>query len=218
MLWLTHLSRLYRCAPEHVRPLSSRESENVQASQSAELGPFPKPSGSASHLGTGVFQYHDLVPLTTMSPNQNATSPSENQHNLNPNHSNLTITQTDNSPIPQSNNTMPAMPLLNDPQQADTTTQPDAEPDAASTHASPEMSPNSGEQTVPIEPNPIEVPVPETESSGSEDSLMSDSMSPQLEIGDHWVIQGRQLIRVHKTPRVRPFFPTSCANCPVPCK
>ena len=104
------------------------------------------------------------------------------------------------------------------PQQADTTTQPDAEPDAASTHASPEMSPNSGEQTVPIEPNPIEVPVPETESSGSEDSLMSDSVSPQLETGDHWIIQGRQLIRVHKTPRVRPFFPTSCANCPVPCE
>ena len=218
MLWLTHLSRLYRCAPEHVRPLSSRESENVQASQSAELGPFPKPTGSASHLGTGVFQYHDLVPPTTMSPNQNATSPSENQPSLNPDHSNPTITQTDNSPILPSNNTTPAMPLLSDPQQADTTTQPDAEPDAASTHASPEMSPNSGEQTVPIEPNPIEVPVPETESSGSEDSLMSDSVSPQLETGDHWIIQGRQLIRVHKTPRVRPFFPTSCANCPVPCE
>ena len=78
IMWLTHLSRLYRCAPEHVRSLSSRESENVQAFQSAELGPFPKPTGSASHLGTGVFQYHDLVPLTTMPLNPNAENPNEN--------------------------------------------------------------------------------------------------------------------------------------------
>ena len=112
---------------------------------------------------------------------------------------------------------MPTMPWPHNPQQGDTTTQPDAEPDAASTHASPEMSPNSGEQPVLTEPNPIEVPVPETESSGSEDSLISENTNTQQETGDYWVIQGSQLIRVHQTPRVRPFFPTNSANCPIPC-
>lgn len=54
VLWLTHLSRLYRCAPEHVRPLSSREYElhQNQGPPSASLT-FP------SQLGTGVFQYQD---------------------------------------------------------------------------------------------------------------------------------------------------------------
>ena len=29
LLWLSHLTRLYRCAPEHVRPLSEDEARSV---------------------------------------------------------------------------------------------------------------------------------------------------------------------------------------------
>ncbi len=54
VLWLTHLSRLYRCAPEHVRPLSTREQE-VQQSQGTSRADLTFPS----QLGTGVFQYQD---------------------------------------------------------------------------------------------------------------------------------------------------------------
>ena len=61
------MSRLFRCAPEHVRSLSSRESDRLQADPMMHLGPFPKPVGSVSQLGTGVFQYQDLVP-TVMPP------------------------------------------------------------------------------------------------------------------------------------------------------
>ena len=54
VLWLTHLSRLYRCAPEHVRPLSSREHELHQG-QDTTRASLTLPS----QLGTGVFQYSD---------------------------------------------------------------------------------------------------------------------------------------------------------------
>ena len=56
VLWLTHLSRLYRCAPEHVRPLSSREYELHQSQGTTRASlTFP------SQLGTGVFQYQDQI-------------------------------------------------------------------------------------------------------------------------------------------------------------
>ena len=58
VVWLSHLSRLYRCAPEHIRDLSSREQEQVTAEQSSQDSPWKSGQG---RLGTGVFQYHDLI-------------------------------------------------------------------------------------------------------------------------------------------------------------
>ena len=56
VVWISHLSRLYRCAPEQIRSLSQRERE--------EAGPQivgnPAEALDLSSRGTGVFQYHDL--------------------------------------------------------------------------------------------------------------------------------------------------------------
>lgn len=59
---VTHLSRLYRCAPEHLRNLSSRESNLIDLNHepSSEL---------PGNIGTGVFQYHDLSQQTIVPPN-----------------------------------------------------------------------------------------------------------------------------------------------------
>eukprot|EP00435_Cladocopium_sp_Y103_P021510 s2448_g5.t1 len=53
VIWLTHMSRLYRCAPEHVRPLSEREDHDLQATPVSEQSGFPLPHGSARQLGSG---------------------------------------------------------------------------------------------------------------------------------------------------------------------
>ena len=54
IIWVTHLSRLYRCSPENIRFLSEREyQENLTM---PSLAPLTLPS----NLGTGVFQYTDL--------------------------------------------------------------------------------------------------------------------------------------------------------------
>lgn len=55
--WITHLSRLYRCAPEHLRPVSEREYNDISEDHGQSTAPITLPS----QLGTGVFQYHDLA-------------------------------------------------------------------------------------------------------------------------------------------------------------
>ena len=52
LIWLSHLTRLIRCAPEHLRQLSTRELGDLKALPAD--GEPPKP-------GTGVFQYHQLT-------------------------------------------------------------------------------------------------------------------------------------------------------------
>ena len=49
VVWLTHLSRLYRCAPEHLRELSSREAEALPVDSQHGQPPFP----DQTRLGTG---------------------------------------------------------------------------------------------------------------------------------------------------------------------
>ena len=51
VIWLSHLTRLLRCAPEHVRTLSDRETGALKRDDPREPPPVP---------GTGVFQYHQL--------------------------------------------------------------------------------------------------------------------------------------------------------------
>ena len=51
-IWSSHLTRLYRVAPEHVRILSSHE--QVLARDIQELGRNPV-------QGSGVFQYQDQI-------------------------------------------------------------------------------------------------------------------------------------------------------------
>ncbi len=57
VIWISHLSRLYRCAPEQVRSLSQREQESVDT----QVGEKPIDVLDLSSRGTGVFQYQDLT-------------------------------------------------------------------------------------------------------------------------------------------------------------
>eukprot|EP00435_Cladocopium_sp_Y103_P019613 s385_g4.t1 len=70
--WITHQSRLYRCAPEHLRSLSDREAQMPEVLQ--DHGPLKFPVS----LGSGVFQYHDLTsqsPVTEAASNSEAPAP-----------------------------------------------------------------------------------------------------------------------------------------------
>ena len=62
-------SRLYRCAPEHLRNLSPRESENPEVREAPGMIHFPQA------LGSGVFQYQDLTSMNNS--NNDVPSPSD---------------------------------------------------------------------------------------------------------------------------------------------
>ena len=67
LVWVTHMSRLYRCAPEHLRNLSSREVSNINPEDdSAHILP--------ENLGSGVFQYHDLTQQSVQSQSNGPTT------------------------------------------------------------------------------------------------------------------------------------------------
>ncbi len=74
IIWVTHMSRLYRCAPEHLRSLSSREASLQEVTDES-------PMVLPENFGTGVFQYHDLTLQSTQSPGTSsgnqAPSPTE---------------------------------------------------------------------------------------------------------------------------------------------
>ena len=60
LIWISHMSRLYRCAPEHVRSLSSQEVGNSPSDNTiADDNP---------DLQNGVFQYHDLTHQSAPGP------------------------------------------------------------------------------------------------------------------------------------------------------
>eukprot|EP00435_Cladocopium_sp_Y103_P071338 s690_g37.t1 len=52
LVWISHLTRLFRCAPEHVRPLSADEAQSM-TDQDRSLFQLPARSG------TGVFQFRE---------------------------------------------------------------------------------------------------------------------------------------------------------------
>ena len=99
VVWLSHLSRLFGCAPEHIRELSSREQEQVPAEQSSQESPLQPFEG---RLGTGVFQYHDLT---------RNNSPSLDNHNFHPDNQNVDQSEQPSSPATP-DNIPPAVPQV----------------------------------------------------------------------------------------------------------
>ena len=55
VVWLSHIGRIYRTAPEHIRSLSIREDQESQETQTTDSSKMP------SQIGKGVFQYEDLT-------------------------------------------------------------------------------------------------------------------------------------------------------------
>eukprot|EP00435_Cladocopium_sp_Y103_P028612 s1421_g7.t1 len=71
VIWVSHSSRLYRVAPEHVRKLSEREaSTNLEQLSSDQLS-LPQ-----RVLGRGVFQYEDLTDQVVPTPPHMPGAPS----------------------------------------------------------------------------------------------------------------------------------------------
>eukprot|EP00435_Cladocopium_sp_Y103_P063659 s40_g25.t1 len=190
VVWISHMSRLYRCAPEHLRELSSREHENLPSRNDSE--PFPSPA--VPRLGTGVFQYHDLSQQPG-NPNFNPPdNPSSNNHDSTSNDN-----SEDNNPNPIPNVSMPQNPNVSE---APESVQPDAEPDAAPSNAGP-ASVQEFENA-----QPWEIPVPPSEEGEFSDAAMVAH--------DEWLIRDNLLIRVHRRPRLKLFCPSNIEHCPVP--
>ena len=194
LLWLSHLTRLYRCAPEHVRPLSEDEARSV-TNADRQMLQLPERSGS------GVFQYRELIsqeapphtsPLEPPPINPNVPS-TNNLHNPEPD----TIILEDN---PNPNN-------QNNPSHPGSTGQPDTEPGIPGGLFSDPNTPTEGNPTVE-EPS-WNVPVPDA----ADDELTTTHVTH-----DFWEIQSGKLIRHHVVPRLRTFFPSDATQCPVSIK
>ena len=144
VIWVTHVSQLYRCAPEHIRQLSDRESQAVQ-NDPAKTGEtsFPR------NLGSGVFQYHDLTGNT--SPG-NPLSVDQPPNSTPPQAESIPIPNTPINPETSQHNPPPSNPE-----------QPDSEPsDVAEADQQPATP-----QHEDVEPPTIDastIPVPDSES------------------------------------------------------
>ena len=198
VVWLTHLSRLYRCAPEHLRELSSREAEARPIDNQHGQPPFP----NQTRLGTGVFQYHDIT--NHAHPHDDLLN---NGHNLQI-QNNL---RSHNQPLPE---TTMEIPVANRPASnsgegpsnsagniSSENLQPDSEPEAVTCESNPASANERGEL------QPWEIPVPETDEELSNTNFIAS---------DEWVIDNQLLIRKHHVPRYRLFCPTNVETCPIP--
>ena len=209
-------SRLYRCAPEHLRNLSQRESENPEVREAPGMIHFPQA------LGSGVFQYQDLTSMNNS--NNDVPSPSDQTNSS----SNPTEPPSINPPVevanipknPNSPNThnLPNSPVPNNTEEI----QPDAEPDANSQPSTP-ITPNNQDENNNPHPSPyplhdlpntiprggLDVSVPDTDEG--EDSLLAREMTQ-----DHWEIKKGKVIRHHVLPRSTMFNPVSLDDIPVP--
>jgi transposase InsO family protein len=185
LVWVSHLTRLFRCAPEHIRKLSADEAQAITPSDQQS---FQLPERS----GTGVFQFRELShQAPPLEPSSTMNNPSRNA-----------LPEPDTIIIPQNNpdNNPNNIPNLND--EIRSTDQPDAEPQSVSSNTPPSPTDEAHNKTPPV----WEIPVPE----GTDDELVVENPTQ-----DFWEIQGGDLIRHHIRPRIRMFFPEEAWNCPV---
>ena len=139
VVWITMGSKLYRVAPEHLRPLSAVEEwqhrSTINENQSGDSPSSTSPDQSIIPPHGGV-QYHNLIP--TEAPSSTTTAAANNQDvnqvPIIPNEDNPNVSVI---PISDSNSE-----------------QPDGEP-----------VPNNQDPSENVEqpPNPVEVPIPDTD-------------------------------------------------------
>ena len=132
LVWISHLTRLFRCAPEHIRKLSTDEARGVSP---AAVGSFQLPSRS----GTGVFQFRELSQQTPP-PNTNGHTPE-------------TRTPEPDTVIEQSTNVPGGTEMHHG--QTPSVGQPDAEPQCPGGESSLPSTPHE-----PVHDPAVETPVP----------------------------------------------------------
>ena len=137
VVWITMGSKLYRVAPEHLRPLSAVEEwqhrSTINENQSGDSPSSTSPNQSIIPPHGGV-QYHNLIPTEAPSSTTTANNQDVNQIPIIPNEDNPNVSVI---PISDSNSE-----------------QPDGEP-----------VPNNQDPSENVEqpPNPVEVPIPDTD-------------------------------------------------------
>ena len=140
LVWISHLTRLYRCAPEHVRSLSRREQEHASMLPNTELLPVS---------GSGVFQYHQLE-------NQSGPPRHGEEQRSNPDEANIDLEaqreQPVNSPFLRQNTNEPPSSSIG---------QPDAEPELPPM----ENTPSGDSSNLPSLPDVSMIPVPSEDDS-----------------------------------------------------
>ena len=148
VIWISHSSRVYRVAPEHVRSLSEREANQCQSQ--LEIGPMELP---AKDKGKGVFQYEDLTELINQIPMPaSPVNPSQVDANPNAENSEQPDAEPSNFPSqPPSSLYTPTTPLSQNPDE---------------TVFEPPVDPNPSTE-VPTEPK--DIPVPEDDELMTED-------------------------------------------------
>ena len=199
IVWITHQSRLFLCAPEHLRPLSDRESQAPEVSeQHGEIPKFPLPN----QLGSGVFQYHDLTQQQiTTSPTITESPNIPEAHNPIPNNADNSIESETNIP-PNTNHT------------SSTDTNPDVQPDAEPAHIptapqTPDNNATTDNVHLPdeIPRGGLDVELPTTDEEG---------LGVVADVRDHWTLEGSQLIRHHSRPRKCLCCPVGLHDIPIP--
>ena len=128
LVWISHLTRLYRCAPEHVRSLSRREQDHAEMLPETTLLPVS---------GSGVFQYHQL---------ENQSNPPEGTW-VGPRTADTTIPTILENP-PESNANSPFVRQETNEPPVSSIGQPDAEPELAPVESMPSDS-NSQPNSLP---------------------------------------------------------------------
>lgn len=195
ILWLSHLTRLIRCAPEHVRVLSNREFGDLKSQDFSEKDDL--------RPGTGVFQYHQLTERP-LNPTLSSSSSGTNTHGG----ENTVVTNAPTTVIPAIDTNLEDAGMPDHaglPQSVHSELQPDAEPENATSTPTHPMSVGTPEGTV----DPCSVPLPVEE---------DDELVAQDQTNDFWEIREHCLIRHHVRPRLQLFVPSDCFRCPWPVK
>ena len=164
LIWVSHMTRLYRCAPEHIRKLSSDEERSIS---DVDRSMFQLPERS----GNGVFQFRELS-QQPMPPENNPMS-HQNSHQFN-----STVNPMSNEPeviVPTHppNNAQDQYPSNNS--QIGSEIQPDAEPAVAPTVS--EMLQDA-----------INTPIPPA-ASEEDDLILDEKMPDQWEIRGNQLIR-----------------------------
>ena len=172
IIWISHMTKLFRCAPEHVRSLSSREAQNNESHDKSS--PLPE------QLGTGVFQYQHLR-NPERATNQLPTIPEQEVVIRN---DNAPASSSANQNVDWSRNVSFEGPI------APSVSQPDTEPEIENVE-----NPNLTEQTTPVDASQIPLPVDE------QDDLNTETLRPETgfwEIQDVFLIRHHVQPRLQK--------------------